>query len=288
MLAQRQDEPRVHWTQALFVDHPELSIPAMEVHSTLAMEEAAQVSKILRKQLQCTRLEKTKVLDMCCGIGTHSIALAKDGYEVVGFDLSRHCLKKAEQLANQNGLSKKKLRFYQGDLRQVFNTLTKVGESDFDAILSLGNSFGYYGEEDDLEFLRQLNRLAAPRMSVFILDVMNRNWLTKYLTPNGFSQISHKIQMDAKRTLNPRTSVVESEWKFYEKRGKADRSINGTKLIFSLNWQLRAYSFDELRKLLKLSGWKYLESYGSIRSLTQLNQESYHNVLVCTKGKARF
>jgi 2-polyprenyl-3-methyl-5-hydroxy-6-metoxy-1,4-benzoquinol methylase len=107
-----------HWTRALFVDHPELFLPEMEAHSKVALKEAKQVSKILMKQSGVPSAN-IKVLDVCCGIGTHAIELAKEGYEVVGFDLSQHCLHKAKQLANENGLSEKRLRLYQGDVRRL-------------------------------------------------------------------------------------------------------------------------------------------------------------------------
>ena len=54
-------------------------------------------------------------------------------------------------------------------------------------------------------------------------------------------------------------------------------------IIFSLKWQLRAYSFEELRELLEKSGWEYLRSFGSVSSLAPLTAESYHIVLISKK-----
>lgn len=37
----------------------------------------------------------SKVLDLCCGMGRHSLALAEAGYEVTGVDLSEVLLREA-------------------------------------------------------------------------------------------------------------------------------------------------------------------------------------------------
>ncbi len=267
-----------HWTRTLFVDHPEFFLPGMEAHQQIASKEASQLCKIIGKHFQQIPALATKVLDLCCGIGVHAIALANEGYEVVGFDLSEHCLRKAEHLAKQSELGEKRVRLYQGDVRQVFGVLSEKGETGFNAILSIGNSFGYYGEKEDLQVLEDLHDLASSNC-ILILDVINREWLVRYCSPYGFSQISQTIQMEAERQLNQKTSFVESEWKFYETR----RMHDSNSIIFSLKWQLRAYSFEELRELLGKSGWEYLRSFGSVSSLAPLTSESYHIVLISKK-----
>jgi hypothetical protein len=187
-------------------------------------------------------------------------------------------LRKAEQLAKQSELGEKRVRLYQGDVRQVFGVLSEKGETGFNAILSIGNSFGYYGEKEDLQVLEDLYDLASSNC-ILILDVINREWLVKYCSPYGFSQISRTIQMEAERQLNQKTSFVESEWNFYETRSMHDSNS----IIFSLKWQLRAYSFEELRELLEKSGWEYFRSFGSVSSLAPLTAESYHIVLMSKK-----
>jgi len=46
----------------------------------------------------------TRILDIGCGTGRHSLELAKRGYAVVGVDLSESLLKRAEQKASEQGL----------------------------------------------------------------------------------------------------------------------------------------------------------------------------------------
>lgn len=70
-----------------------------EDYSTLYQhrdEESAR--KEIDGLLQKLPLPKTgRVLDFCCGDGRHTRALARHGYEVVGFDLSEYLLDQAHQ-----------------------------------------------------------------------------------------------------------------------------------------------------------------------------------------------
>jgi 2-polyprenyl-3-methyl-5-hydroxy-6-metoxy-1,4-benzoquinol methylase len=74
----------------------------------------------------------SKILDLSCGIGRHSIPLAKKGYKILGYDISSLYLQKArewakrERLINNNdrgcGESKSNydtIKFYQGELRNA-------------------------------------------------------------------------------------------------------------------------------------------------------------------------
>lgn len=56
-----------------------------------------------------------KVLDQCCGIGRHSLELARRGYEVTGVDLCRGYLEKAREEAEKEGLN---VEFVREDMRE--------------------------------------------------------------------------------------------------------------------------------------------------------------------------
>lgn len=73
-----------------------------------------------------------RVLDTACGTGYHSIALAQQGFEVVGTDLSSAMIRHAHLNATEAGI---KARF----LVAGFGEMEAQGES-YDAVLCLGNS----------------------------------------------------------------------------------------------------------------------------------------------------
>jgi SAM-dependent methyltransferase len=73
-----------------------------------------------------------RVLDTACGTGYHSIALAQQGYEVVGADLSPEMIRRARLNATVAGVD---VEF----LVAGFGEMEAQGEA-FDAVLCLGNS----------------------------------------------------------------------------------------------------------------------------------------------------
>src|SRR4051812_20193450 len=56
-----------------------------------------------------------KILDLCCGHGRHSVALAERGYQVTGQDLSGHFLDIARTAAAERGAE---VRWVHGDMRE--------------------------------------------------------------------------------------------------------------------------------------------------------------------------
>ncbi|MCD6263961.1 class I SAM-dependent methyltransferase [Candidatus Bathyarchaeota archaeon] len=47
---------------------------------------------------------KGRILDLCCGIGRHSVPLAERGYQVTGIDLSPVLIARARELAKARGV----------------------------------------------------------------------------------------------------------------------------------------------------------------------------------------
>ncbi|WP_461517991.1 class I SAM-dependent methyltransferase, partial [Porticoccus sp.] len=65
---------------------------------------------------EVNHLKSTRILDIGCGTGRHSIELAKRGYSVTGVDLSECQLSRAKQKAKERGLE---IDFQLGDARDL-------------------------------------------------------------------------------------------------------------------------------------------------------------------------
>ena len=87
----------------------------------------------------------SKVLDAGCGKGRHSIEIEKLGHIVTGIDLSKNSIKFAKKFENTN------LKFMVHDISKPLN-------SEFDVVLNLFTSFGYYERKKDLEILLSLEK----------------------------------------------------------------------------------------------------------------------------------
>ncbi len=254
-----------HWTYALFVEHPELFLPSLELRKERTPAEIEGLSRIFR---EFGLSKRSKILDLMCGIGRHSIRLAKKGYEVVGFDLSSFYLNKARRWARREKLGPRKVRFYQGDARDAAKLLTEKNEKGFDAIINMYTSIGYYGEEEDLRLFKEIRGLSSPKC-LLIIDTANRDFFIRHFEQFSFWNMTPTIEWHENRKLDLETSCLENTWKFYQKTEKG-----GLKLLLKVPVTHRIYSLHELKKILSEAGWKLLRSYGSIESLGPLTFDS--------------
>ena len=101
----------------------------------------------------------SKILDLACGIGRHSIYLEKIGFDVIGTDKSTNNIKKAKK--NEND----KLKFIQ--MEMINDTNRK-----YDGIFNLFTSFGYVNHDYNLETIKNIERQLKDDGKV-IIDFMN-------------------------------------------------------------------------------------------------------------------
>lgn len=105
-----------------------------------------------------------RILDVGCGPGRHSIALAQAGYAVTGIDVSRGLLDVAAERANEVGA---KVSLFHVDARQM------PFESEFDAVISIcQGAFGLMGRDDPL-ILRRMFESAKPKRGRVVLTAFS-------------------------------------------------------------------------------------------------------------------
>jgi SAM-dependent methyltransferase len=306
---QQQEE---HWTYKLFIEHPELYLPFLEQGKEKAVREVEGLCKIFDEY----KMPKdSKILDLSCGIGRHSIPLAKKGYKVIGYDISSLYLQRAREWAKREGLISNNeergdvkskinntiIKFYQGDLRDAAKILSGNGLTDFDAIISMETSIGYFGEQADYQLFKDLASISSSSYSaksshsspIFVVDTINRDYLIREFQPFRIDDISEQnVELHIKRKLNLESSSMEEEWRFYDKmrnsgekrKGKvsADNGIH-LRQILELHLNLRVYSLHEMIRLLKQTGWNCISKYGDIVTLEPFNLGSRNMVLVSQK-----
>lgn len=107
-----------------------------------------------------------RVLDLACGWGRHSVALARAGFRVTGVDLSRTLLARAKKRAKAAGME---VNLVRGDMREISYA------EEFDAVLSMYSSLGYWlSDEEDLRVLRAARSALKPG-GFFVLETMHRD-----------------------------------------------------------------------------------------------------------------
>ena len=106
-------------------------------------------------------LPHSKMLDVACGQGRHSVYLNKNGFDVTGIDISKKNIEYNKKYEN------KKLSFVIHDMRECFQ------ENYYDYAFNLFTSFGYFENENE-----NINTIKAISNSLnhhgkLIFDFMN-------------------------------------------------------------------------------------------------------------------
>ena len=115
-------------------------------------------------------IPRTKILDMPCGNGRHSLALAQRGYDVVGQDLNGPFLEQAREKVKALGVAP---RFVQGDMRSLGFV------EEFDVAINMWTALGYFDSDcEDRMVLAGIFK-ALRFGGHFVLDFMNQSWLIR-------------------------------------------------------------------------------------------------------------
>jgi 2-polyprenyl-3-methyl-5-hydroxy-6-metoxy-1,4-benzoquinol methylase len=112
-----------------------------------------------------------RVLDLCCGIGRCSLALARRGYRVTGVDRTAGYLEQAKKQAEEEKLD---IEFIRDDMRNF------TRPDSFDGIICMYTSWSYFEDpEEDRQVI--LNACSSLKPGgVFIIQTHGKETLAKY------------------------------------------------------------------------------------------------------------
>ena len=131
-----------------------------------------------------------RVLDLGCGEGRYTRVLAAAGMRITGFDYSEELL--AEAGARSPALPGAPT-YVRGDMR----SLPFFGQ--FDGVVSLFTSFGYFDEpSDDVKVLDGVARALVPG-GRFLVDVVNEVRLRRALVPESEERRGHRVIRSRRR-----------------------------------------------------------------------------------------
>lgn len=232
-----------------------------------ALKEVNGICKLLKKLKVASN---AKILDFSCGIGNHSFPLSKMGYSVIGYDPSSFYLRTAmNNFRGLEGNKKRSLRFIEGDPYCSSDVLLKNNESNFDVIIIMDNSFGYFDKSRDIYMLKILSRVAKPDC-LLIVETENRDWRLLNFEPVTCFE-SDKLLIYGKWNFDFETSVSTGSLKFFQRTGKGDVNWN---LALRLEMIMRLYSLHELIEVIGKAGWNYRLSFDDIISLIPFSNKT--------------
>lgn len=198
-----------------------------------------------------------RVLDICCGQGRHAIELARRGFTgVVGVDRSRYLVRLARRRAREAGLD---VTFHEGDARKV-----RVPESGFACVTVMGNSFGYFEqEEDDLKVLQAVKR-ALRSQGTLVLDLADGDWLKDNYERRSWEWIDGEHLVCRERSLAAdQRRLISREVVVHAERG----------VIADQFYAERLYSRTQIDELLTAAGFDAIRFHDEVVSDSARNQD---------------
>jgi cyclopropane fatty-acyl-phospholipid synthase-like methyltransferase len=189
-------------------------------------------------------LEKgSKILDLCCGTGRHSLELARRGYQVVGVDLTQSYLDKARMQAESEGLNVQLIR---SDMRRFCQI------ESFDAVINMFTAFGYFEVEADNKRVLANIHCSLRKGGILLIDVMGKEILARIYQQRDWYEEDGRIFL-RENTMLQNWSWADNRWMMLEK-GK----------IREFRFGHRIYSGVEMVNMLKECGFSSVNTYGDL------------------------
>jgi D-alanine-D-alanine ligase len=198
-----------------------------------------------------------RILDLCCGQGRHTLELARRGFRSVeGLDRSHYLIQKAKERSKGEALG---VRFREGDAKKL-----PYPPDSFDAVMILGNSFGYFETlHDDLRVLKEVMRVLKP-WGKLLIDIADGDYLRGSFQSRSWEWISKKLFVCRERSLSlDGDRLVSREVITHVEKG----------VIADQFYAERLYSKDSLARLLAEAGFGDISFPIEISSNSQRAQD---------------
>lgn len=204
----------------------------------------AEAEEQVDKILALTKPTGMSALDLCCGPGRCTIALAKKGFSVTGVDRTKYLLNKARE---KSKAAKTEIQWVQQDMRHF------VSPEAFDLVISMFTSFGYFDNKaDDLIVLK--NIFTSLRSGgTCLIDVLGKEALARILQPTTSDRLPDGTTLIQRHEVFDEWTRIRNEWLLIRKDTVKRFTFHHT-----------VYSGQELRDRLEQVGFTDVILYGNL------------------------
>jgi SAM-dependent methyltransferase len=207
-------------------------------------KDMAEVGGQMAKALKLAKPRGKTALDLCCGAGRYSIALAKRGFSVTGVDKTKYLLDKGRQQARE---ARVPIKWVRADMRDF------VRPGAFSFVLSMYSSFGYFeNKNEDIVVLEKIFASLQPG-GVLLMDLRNKEPLAKIPETTTSHRLPDGSRLIERREIFDDCVRVRNQWRLKIK-GKAH----------SYKFAATVYSAPQVRDMLKRAGFADVKLYGNL------------------------
>jgi SAM-dependent methyltransferase len=209
------------------------------------------------------------LLDVPCGYGRHSMALAEKGFAVTGADINNYHLGLAHEEMQRRS---NKPTFIRADMRELRQHL----KDQFEAVVNMFFSFGFFDDEAENE------RIMAQFYDCLHNDgklLVHTDVTVEMITEGDHYRMEETRQLRDGSTLTIRESF-----------DKASRRLNGSWSIrngngekFLTPYSVRIYTAQEYINMARQAGFRKIDVFGSFDDKVEYTRESEEMIVVATK-----
>lgn len=204
----------------------------------------ADAEEQITKALKLTKPKGKAVLDLCCGPGRCSIALAKKGFRVTGVDRTTHLLNKARDRAKA---ARVKIEWVEKDMRDFLRP------DAFALVVSMFTSFGYFDDkQDDIQVLENMFRSLQPG-GACLIEMLGKERLARILQPTLSTVLPNGTVVIERHEIFDDWTRVRNEWMLV-RGGRVKR----------FKFHHTIYSGQELRDRMERVGFVGVKLHGSL------------------------
>ncbi|MFH1129761.1 MAG: class I SAM-dependent methyltransferase [Pseudomonadota bacterium] len=246
-----------HWYETFFDERYPTFYPILK-YKKVATEEAQFVVKTLSLG------KGEKILDLGCGTGRHSVALAQAGMEVTGIDLSEHQLDLARATAKE---CKVQVAWLQRDMRD----LDDLGP--FDVCVSLFTVFGYFDEQEENQEVILQVAAALREGGRFLLDIFNHPAYVSRFPKDVWHENDDAVLKESTSYEVSTGMVVTDRTCFWKKGGELKMPQS----------RVRAYLPHEIYAMMNRAGLRVEKVFGGLNEEPFDLGTSLRQVYICRK-----
>ncbi len=201
--------------------------------------------------------QHSTILDLCCGQGRHCLELARRGFRnVMGVDRSRYLIRLAKKRAQNEGLQ---VAFKEGDARNP-----KLPENSFDCVAIMGNSFGYFSnQQDDAKVLTTVGKILRPSGQI-VLDITDGAFMAENFERRSWEWIDEHHFVCRERSISKEGNrLISREVIVNDEQG----------VIADQFYAERLYTRETITKLLEKCGFRNIRQHGTAESVSDRDQD---------------